>query len=102
LLTLFIALIAAEVSTSTPTTQPTVETNPRAMTQREIKAFNATVPKDHPFHIRCVRSVETGSLVKSTYSCRTNRQWAKADTVGNLNARETVEAMQGKAVNGSN
>ncbi len=99
MLSLFIAMLAAEVSASAPAPQPLVEPNPKTMTQREIKAFNASIPKDHPFHIRCVRTVDTGSLVRGTYSCRTNRQWAKADEIGNLNARETVEAMQGKAVN---
>lgn len=99
MLSAFILMIAAEVSASTPNPQPLVEPNPKTMTQREIKAFNASIPKDHPFHIRCVRTVDTGSLVRGSYSCRTNRQWALADDAGNRNARETVEAMQGKAVN---
>jgi hypothetical protein len=96
---MFIAMVAAEVSASAPMTQPLVEPNPKTMTQREIKAFNASIPKDHPFHIRCVSTVEIGTLAKMNYSCRTNRQWALADDVGNRNARDTYEAMQGKATN---
>ena len=77
---------------------PVVEPDPKTMNQREIRAYNATLPKNHPFYIRCVSSLETGSLAKRLYSCRTNRQWANADDVGNRNARETYEAMQSKAM----
>lgn len=102
MLSAFILMIAAEVSANAPLPQPLVEPNPKTMTQREIKAFNASIPKDHPFHIRCVSSVEIGTLAKMNYSCRTNRQWALADDAGNRNARETFEAMQGKAAATSN
>ena len=72
------------------------------MSQKEIRAYNANLDKHDPFYIRCVSTTEIGSLVKRTYSCRTNHQWTKSDDTGNQNARETYEAMQGKATNSSN
>lgn len=97
---LSILLGAAEVATPAAA-EPSVEPDPKAMSQKEIRAFNASLDKTHPFYIRCVSSLEVGSLVKRTYSCRTNRQWQAADNTGNANARETYEAMQGKAWNTS-
>lgn len=99
MLSTFLIFLALDAATPAPVILPLVEPDPKGMTQREIRAYNATLPKNHPFRIRCVRMVETGSLVKGTYSCRTNRQWASADETGNRNARETFEAMQSKASN---
>lgn len=104
-LLLLLAAGAADTAQATPapTAAPAVATtlvepNPKVMSQREIKAFNATLPsKSHPFYIRCVSSLEIGSLAKRLYSCRTNRQWDLSDQAGNRNARETIEAMQSKA-----
>lgn len=45
---------------------------PKRMSQAEIRAHNATVPRDHPYYIRYVRSEAPGSLVKRTAGCRTN------------------------------
>jgi hypothetical protein len=72
------------------------EPDPKAMSQKEIRAFNAELPRNHPFYIRCVKSDETGSIAKKLYSCRTNRQWELADTTGNQNARDTMDAMTSK------
>jgi hypothetical protein len=72
------------------------EPNPKGMSQKEIREFNAKLPRGHPFYIRCVKSDETGSIVKKLYSCRTNRQWARDDTTGNQNARDTMDAMTSK------
>lgn len=72
------------------------EPSPKAMSQKEIREFNAKLPKNHPFYIRCVKSDETGSIAKKLYSCRTNRQWVRDDTTGNQNARDTMEAMTSK------
>jgi hypothetical protein len=69
------------------------------MTAKEINAFNAKVPRTHRFHIRCVSTVETGSLVKSSYVCRTNEQWRKAEERGNDNVRETMDRLTSKAGN---
>jgi hypothetical protein len=83
---------AAQVDLATLT-----EPDPKSMSQKEIRAFNAQLPRDHPFYIRCVKSDETGSIAKKSYSCRTNRQWKLAHDTGNQTARETVEAMTSKA-----
>lgn len=77
------------------------EPDPKQMSRSEIDKFNAKLDRTHPYYIRCVRSGETGSLVKKTYSCRTNQKWALADRVGSDNARETLEAMKGKSVSGN-
>jgi hypothetical protein len=99
---LFSSLLFLIAADAAPQAVPVnlVEPNPKVMTQREIRAFNATLPKDHPFHIRCVSSIETGSLARRNFSCRTNRQWQIADDTGNQNARDTYQAMQGKAAPG--
>jgi hypothetical protein len=92
-------LLAAETTTAAPAAVE--EPDPKAMSRAEISAFNAKLPRTHPYYIRCLRLEETGSLVKKTYSCRTNEQWGRAERVGNQNARDTVEAMQAKNVSGS-
>jgi hypothetical protein len=75
---------------------PLVEPDPKTMSQKEIREFNAKVPRNHPYYIRCVSSDETGSIVKKLYSCRTNLQWALADKTGSQEARDTLEAMTSK------
>ena len=97
MLSLLLLVAAADVAAAQPTTTTLIEPNPKVMSQREIKAYNASLPKDHPFYIRCVSTLELGSLVKRNYSCRTNRQWALSDDKGNQNARETYDAMTSKA-----
>ncbi|HUQ13003.1 MAG TPA: hypothetical protein VM055_01855 [Novosphingobium sp.] len=92
-------LVAAETTIAAPVEVD--EPNPKAMSRAEIAAFNAKLARTHPYYIRCRRTEETGSLVRKTYSCRTNEQWGTAERVGNDNARETVEAMKGKALNGT-
>lgn len=77
------------------------EPNPKEMSRSEINKFNAKLSRTHPYFIRCVRSGETGSLVKKSYSCRTNEKWALADRIGSENARETLEAMKGKSLSGN-
>lgn len=77
------------------------EPDPRAMSRSEITAFNAKLDRAHPYYIRCVRTLETGSLVKKSYSCRTNEKWEVAERTGSQNARETVEAMQKSSTNGN-
>jgi len=77
------------------------EPDPKQMSRSEINKFNARLARTHPYFIRCVRSGETGSLVKKTYSCRTNAKWALAERVGSENARDTLEAMKGKSLSGN-
>lgn len=75
--------------------------NPKAMSQSEIRAFNAHLEKGHKHYIRCRRSAAIGSYVKREFSCRTNEQWAQAEANGNQEARDIGEEMKSKALNTS-
>lgn len=85
------------VMTSAPAAAGPVVTGPILMTTSEIRAYNATLTPDHPNYIRCVRDAETGSLVKRTRTkvCRTNQEWARLETNGNDNARDTADRIRG-------
>lgn len=72
--------------------------DPKKMSQSEIRAHNAKLARDHPYFIRCVRSADTGSLVKRGSSCRTNQQWADAEEAGNREARDIADRMSSKAM----
>lgn len=96
-----ILLLSAQAQVM-PVVEELVEPNPKGMTQKEIRAFNAKLDRKHPFYIRCVSTIEIGTLSKRQYSCRTNRQWALADRIGNENARETYDAMTSKSWNQEN
>lgn len=94
-------LILAAAAASAPT--PNVpEPDPSHMSLKEIRAFNKTVGKDHPYFIRCRRDVEIGSVAKAHTVCRTLRDWASADDAGNRTARETVRLMNETAGNVGN
>lgn len=96
------ALIVALAAEATVAAAPAiVEPDPKKMTRSEIRAFNATLPREHPYYIRCIRTTETGSLVKAVYSCRTNHQWDMADRKANDEAREIYDEMRSKASNTS-
>jgi plasmid maintenance system killer protein len=71
--------------------------DPKAMSEAEIRAFNASVPANHPFHIRCKRYLAPGSAIKKLYSCRTNEQWRAAWDAGNQEARNIGDHFQSKA-----
>jgi len=92
---------SASAAVVVPVSAQIDEPDPKQMSRSEINKFNANLSRTHPYFIRCVRSGETGSLVKMTYSCRTNEKWAMADRVGSENARETLEAMKGKSLSGN-
>jgi hypothetical protein len=95
-------LLLAAATAAAPATVPSVEItepNPKKMSGKEIRDHNAKLTGNHPFFIRCVRSADTGSLVKRKASCRTNEQWAAADEAGNREARDVADRMAGKAVN---
>ena len=95
------ALVALIGSATAVAPAALVEPNPKKMSQAEIRAFNASLDKDHKFYIRCKRSASTGSLAKREYSCRTNAQWTAADTRGNQEARDIMEEMTSKSWNTS-
>ena len=99
-LAVFVAILGSQATAVVPVV--VAEPNPKSMSSSEIRDFNANLPREHRYYIRCVKSADTGSLVKRNLRCRTNEQWQMADDTGNRNARDTVEAMQSKANNSSN
>ena len=94
-------LLAAAGSVTATAATDIAEPNPKKMSQAEIRAFNASLEPGHRYYIRCKRSVATGSLMARNYSCRTNAQWAQADTRGNQEAREVMDEMTSKSWNTS-
>jgi hypothetical protein len=88
-------VLAAQAATATAVAA-IEEPDPKAMSQSEIRAFNAPLPRDHPYYIRCEKQLETGSLVKKLFSCRTNEQWQKAEEIGNDAAREAGDHFRPK------
>ena len=97
-------LLAETASVAVPAqlpAKPLAEPDPKHMSAKEIRQFNEPLSRDHPYFIRCRVEPVTGSLAAVTRSCRTNAQWAQADRQGNDNARDTYQAMQGKAMNGN-
>jgi hypothetical protein len=104
MLTNFLIFAAAAVAPA-PTDVLSVaitEPNPKKMSGKEIRDHNAKLARNHPFFIRCVSSVETGSLVKRRASCRTNKQWAATDDAGNREARDIADQMSSKASTNGN
>ena len=91
--TLYVIALAQAVSMTPAVARETVD-GPVVMTPAEIKAYNAELSRDDPAYIRCVRTLETGSLVKKITSCRTNAEWTRVHDVGNQDARDTVEYVQ--------
>lgn len=91
--TLYVIALSQAVSMTPAVARETVE-GPVVMTSAEIKAYNASLTRDDPAYIRCVRTLETGSLVKKVTSCRTNAEWSRVNEVGNQDARDTVEYVQ--------
>ena len=73
------------------------EPDPKEMSQSEIRAHNAKLPRDHPYYIRCVKREDIGSLVKRNFSCRTNQQWATSEESANAEARAIADAMASKS-----
>ena len=71
------------------------------MSQSEIRAFNAGRTRTDPDFIRCIRTEETGSLVRKTFSCHTNAQWELDWRNGNQTARDAIEKMTQHGINNS-
>lgn len=92
--------LSAQAMPATAAAADIAEPDPREMSRSEISKFNEKLDRTHPYYIRCVRTLETGSLVKKSYSCRTNEKWEISEKVGSQNARDTVEAMQKSSTNG--
>jgi hypothetical protein len=90
--------VVPTADTVVPAAAPAAENepNPKKMSQSAIRAHNAELPRDHPYYIRCVKSEETGSLVKRNFSCRTNQQWSAAEDAANAEARAIADEMSSK------
>jgi len=48
------------------------------------------VDKAAPDYVRCVKILETGSLVKKTKICRTNAEWRRSADDGRKNADDII------------
>jgi hypothetical protein len=96
------ALVATTGSVVAAAATDIPEPNPKAMSQAEIRAYNANLDRQHRYYIRCKRSVATGSLTAREFSCRTNAQWAQADVRGNQESRDIMDEMTSKSWNSSN
>lgn len=94
-----ILLLVAAQTPGTVAAASLPQPDPKAMSRSEIREHNAKVAHSDPRYIRCVKSADTGSLVKRNLSCRTNHQWANADQVGNDEARIIADTMQSKFTN---
>lgn len=99
MLTTFAVILLSSAAASpvggAPVAAP-VEPDPRAMSASQIREHNGKLDRKHPDFIRCVKSANTGTLVARNVSCRTNRQWAIADRVGNDEARDIGDKMASK------
>ncbi|MBS0255614.1 MAG: hypothetical protein JSS36_10530 [Proteobacteria bacterium] len=97
-------VIAAGALTVTTTPVPAsapvvVPVDPQHMTIREIRAYNALLPRSDPAYIRCIHQEQIGSLVQTNYICHTNREWARLEDIANQNARDSIDAMSRKSTN---
>ena len=88
-----VAIIAASAASTATPSQPE---SANKMSASRIREHNTGLDPAHPGFIRCVKSLETGSLVRKRSMCRTNQDWAAADEVGNREARDIAEAMRSK------
>jgi len=70
---------------------------PVVMTGKQIAEYNAGLNRTDPAYIRCVRTLEIGSLVKKTRQCRTNAEWKRVVDITSQDARDTTERMQSGA-----
>ena len=91
--TLFVIALTQATPVTAVATRETVE-GPVVMSASEIRAYNASLTRDDPAYIRCVRTLETGSLGKKVTSCRTNAEWSRVNEIGNQDARDTVDYVQ--------
>ena len=93
---MFAAAIAIIAASAAATAMPSQPESANKMGPTRIREHNTGLDPSHPSFIRCVKSEETGSLVRKRSMCRTNQDWAAADEAGNLEAREIAEAMRSK------
>ena len=82
-------LLLALVSATLPTQDGLPSgTRREAETATKVAANNAPLDPQDPEYVRCRRTLQTGSLVKKTKLCHTNREWKIAAENGNREARD--------------
>ena len=86
-------LLAAEAAAA-PLPEGLTEPAPEHMTSQQIHDFNAMVPREHKWHIRCISETPTGSLAGAIRTCHTNAQWTEIYHSGNNGARDMLERMR--------
>lgn len=84
-------LVLLALTQATATAAPVEVRGPHEMTRSEIRAYNARLTPDHPNYIRCRREEETGSLVRSRATCRTNEEWQRIEDQAGDEARTMVD-----------
>jgi len=96
---LSLGLLIATTPATAATDRSPPDRPPSSMTPTEIKAYNQGLAANHPYYIKCRKTDVIGSLAKKLRVCRTNQQWVTASSIGNQNARDTVEAMSRAPIN---
>lgn len=96
---LSLGLLIATVPAAAATDRSPPDRQPSSMTPTEIEAYNQGLAANHPYYIKCRKTDVIGSLAKKLRVCRTNQQWVTASSIGNQNARDTVEAMSKAPIN---
>lgn len=96
---LSLGLLLAPLSAAAATDRSPPDRPPSSMTPTEIRAFNQGLASNHPYYIKCRKTDVIGSLAKKLRVCRTNQQWVAASSIGNQNARDTIEAMSKAPIN---
>lgn len=86
-----IVLGLSQAAAAVPAAPPMNSNGQVLMTRAEIKAYNSALARDHPNYVRCQRTLDTGSLVKKTTSCRTNEAWRRAEQIANDDLRYTMD-----------
>ncbi len=95
-------ILAAQAGLPAAAETKLVEPTPSAMSAKEIRDFNAQLPRDHPYFIRCVRSADTGSLVARKATCRTNRDWASRENTDRDQIRGIGDDLTTRSASSSN
>jgi len=84
-------IFAADSAASAMAVPIRKEPEPSRMSQAEIRAHNAYLPRTDPNNVECRRWVPTGSWIAKSYLCRTNKEWRRVQDAGNQEARDIFE-----------
>lgn len=84
-------LMALVMSQGAVAEAPAMSPGPHTMSRSQIRAYNSGLSRDDPAYIRCKVEQETGSLVRSHSTCRTNAEWRRVEDQNNADARDMVD-----------